>query len=1091
MKPFRHANTLEQASWDEPGYYENRLSSFRPCRTGVSDIHTEAVLPSQTGCKTILDDRAFPFTLVWHCLIVGATIIARQLLKRTGNPSGLLRYFTPLKLNTQNMLAARAKVFLGLLSIGSYVVSAQVSQRGPPLPASHLSLSSLNWTLSNANRSITIPTPFLNQAHLALIDAGIIDEPNIGLNEGTTRWVGEEEAWTWQTTFQLAQQDWSTADRFYLVFKGLDTFCEIELAGQKIGSTNNSFRSWVFDVTSALKDSRHRSSISLSLKFASAWTTATRIANEPPQPWYSKDVGYDNLIDTYEYDSRNWVRKQQSDFGWDWGPAYLPCGPLQPAFLIGLPGLKGAAKLPSTQIASKLLSRSPKSVPFWIHRTTIDIYRKGQRNNLHPDQNAPWILNVTLPITSTRSLNSTGLTLSAVLVGTSVRLEPKTLSIIKPADYINLGPDYSLTVEYTIDHQSVELWYPATLGNPKLYDLELTLDFHDEHKDTTQLTWHERVGFRTIVVDQSRYSDQEVSRGITPGTRFTYVINGKPFYVQGTSIIPIDTFAARTNSSTIRWLLQSVLLAHQNVIRIWGGGAYQTDEFYDICDELGILAWSEAVFACGSYPISSPSLIDNIQAEVAENVARLNRHPSTALWAGNNEGEIYLNGFGTSWKNQSVYFDEYDYLFSHAIRDVVLNNTRSISYIPSSTTQGYLTLDPYVSRYHNSQPGELHGDSELYNYNTGQSFDINAYPKARFVNEFGFHSMASIYTWDRILKSPEDYAFDSIVLRSHLKHDAARSLTYPWLASAGLGELESGVTTYYPTPKPNNDHRALLAQWAYSTQVFQAAFMASQIAYYRLGASRSENNMGAVYWQLNDVWEGTTWSSIEYTGRWKIFHYLAERVQDHVIISPIFDLKSKILDVYVTSDLWHIVEGTAQWTWYDFAGRQLSTHVRDFSISPLNSTHLYSLGNASAIVPANQSAQDAWLHLNLTSKDGKYFNEQFFHPVPLKHCKLRLTKVVSRPIGHNQVSLEIADGGGVAAWVNVEHPPGVRGYFKDMTTNKPSNAFFLRPNEKRHLEFVLTESEKLNVDLAEMMVVRTMADNLHFTESMSFTHTFG
>jgi beta-mannosidase len=200
--------------------------------------------------------------------------------------------------------------------------------------------------------------------------------------------------------------------------------------------------------------------------------------------------------------------------------------------------------------------------------------------------------------------------LSGVLSGTSVKLPAKPLSILKTPLYRNFGPDYSLTVEYIIDPKQVELWYPATLGNPTLYDLELTLQVDAQHsasktQESGELSWSEKVGFRTIVVDQSRYTDQEVSNGIRPGTRFTFVINGKPFYVQGSrylvlsspgqsygnlltfffladSMIPIDNFAARVNSTTIRWLLESALLANQNVVRIWGGGAYQTDEFYDV-----------------------------------------------------------------------------------------------------------------------------------------------------------------------------------------------------------------------------------------------------------------------------------------------------------------------------------------------------------------------------------------------------------------------------------------------------------------------------------------------------------------------------
>ncbi|OAV94816.1 hypothetical protein PTTG_06227 [Puccinia triticina 1-1 BBBD Race 1] len=992
--------------------------------------------------------------------------------------------------------------FIGLSAL-PFSVSAAASERGPPLPSTHLSLSSFEWSLVNANRSIVVPTPFLNQPHLALIKAGVIDDPNIGLNEGTTRWVGEEEAWTWETKFKVKTDDqWAKAERFYLVFNGLDTFCDIQVNGQRIGSTDNAFRSWVFDATQVIKSSQNQT-IPLSLRFASAYATASRIAHEPGNMWFpnkSADKKNSTTLQPFEYNYRNWARKQQSDFGWDWGPAYLPSGPIKPAYLIGLSapvqsslGLidQGKAHQPQTRTVHGKQSVTPGTTPkglsllagkptdkkrrratpettgtpsLWVHRTIIDIYRSGQRNNLMPDQGAPWVINITLPITSPTLVNAT-------LSG-------------------NLWP--RLFTHSRIHHRSkqVELWYPATLGSPTLYDLELKLqvDAHDASLggEDAELSWWEKVGFRTIVVDQSRYTDQEVANGIRPGTRFTFIINGKPFYVQGSSMIPIDNFAARANSSTIRWILESAVLAHQNVVRIWGGGAYQTDEFYDLCDELGILAWSESVFACGAYPLSPESFLDNIRAEVSENVARLNRHPSTALWAGNNEGEGYLIDVNRTWTNGSIYFNQYDHLNNRVLRELVLDNTRSISYIPSSTTQGYLSLDPYVARYYNSTPGELYGDKEHYNYDTSVSFNISSYPVGRFVNEFGFHSMPSIYTWDRILKSPEDYEFNSTVIRAHNKHNPAESLTYPWPADDGQKQMTTGVTDHYPTPNITGDHHTQLAQWAYSTQVFQAAFMASQIHYYRLGASRGENNMGAVYWQLNDVWEGISWSSIEYTGRWKVFHYIAARVQSHVVISPIFHQTNNTLDIYVTSDLWQPIEGTAQWTWYDFTGQQLSdTTTKSFSVEPIHSTQLYHAGGLSEMVPSGHAPNNAWMHLTLTTSDGKYTNEQFFHPVELKDCQLQPTKVETRPIGHNQVSVEVASGG-VALWVNVEHPPGVRGYFKDMETGLPSNAFFLRPKETRRLEFVLkgkdSDHDGLAKNLASRMIVRTLWDNQHLSQ---------
>ncbi|PLW23510.1 hypothetical protein PCASD_12060 [Puccinia coronata f. sp. avenae] len=999
-----------------------------------------------------------------------------------------------------------------LIHVSPFSILAARPGQGPPLPPTHINLSSFNWSLANANRSIVLPTPFLNQPHLALIEAGIIDDPNIGLNEGTTRWVGEEEAWTWESKFTIDTDGaWAEVERFYLVFNGLDTFCDIRLNGYHIGSTDNAFRSWVFDATQVIKSSRNQT-LPLSLKFASAYAVASKLAHEPGNIWFpnkSADRRNTTTLQPFEYSYRNWARKQQSDFGWDWGPAYLPSGPVQPAYLIGLstsdranlslvkqtksnprvhsesPVAKGHKKLfPAAHKEIKKVESVTDDAPFfWIHRTVIDVYRQGQRNNLRPDEGAPWVINITLPITSPESVNAT---LSGVLSGTSVKLPAKPLSLLQTPTYRDSGPDYSLSVEYVVDPKEIELWYPATLGTPKLYDLELTLQADGQDSSSRQeanegLTWKEKVGFRTIVVDQSRYTNEEISRGYKPGTRFNFIVNGKPFYVQGSSMIPIDNFAARVNSTTIRWLLESALLAHQNVIRIWGGGAYQTDEFYDICDELGIMAWSESVFACGAYPLSPKSFLDNVRAEVSENVARLNRHPSTALWAGNNEGEGYLIDVNRTWANGSIYFNQYDHMNNHILRDLVLDNTRSISYIPSSTTQGYFTLDPYVARYYNSTPGELYGDKEHYNYNTSASFDISSYPVARFVNEFGFHSMPSIYSWDRILQTPADYDFNSTVIRAHEKHNPAESLVYPWPADDGQMQLTTGVTRHYPTPNITRDYHTLLAQWSYSTQVFQAAFMASEIHYYRLGASRGENNMGALYWQLNDVWEGQSWSSIEYTGRWKIFHYLAERVQSHVIVSPIFHQTNNTLDIYVTSDLWEPVEGNAQWTWYDFAGQKLSDPTKkSFSVAPIHSTQLYHAGGLSQMVPNGHPPNDAWMHLTMTTSDGKYTNEQFFHPIPLKDCKLRPTTVQSRPIGHNKVSIEVSSGG-VAAWVNVEHPPGVRGYFKDLTTNLPSNDFFLRPDEKRQLEFVLRDQDHddLAQNLESRMVVRTLWDNQH------------
>ncbi|KAH9819236.1 family 2 glycoside hydrolase [Melampsora americana] len=958
--------------------------------------------------------------------------------------------------------------------------------RGPPLPIAHLDFADLEWSLSNANKSISVPTPFVNQAHLALIDAGIIDDPNIGLNEGTTRWVGEEKAWLWQTHVDLSTIfKWEQVNQYFFVFQGLDTFCEIHLGPHHIGTTDNAFRSWVFNATDAIhKLGPGTRNSTLSLRFDSPWGVATRLAHDPDHLWYPQaPLGSSGVADTlviYEYDARNWARKQQSDFGWDWGPAYLPSGPLKPGYLIGLarttvPDTRATApRDPAHGDSQTVVTMKPpatrqedesNSEPYWVHKTVIDIYRQGQRNNLPPDQNAPWVINITLPlVTPHPSSRFTSASLSGNLHGTNLKFKPVKLRTLPLPAYSTNGPHVFLTASFTVAPNAVEKWFPATLGNPKLYDLGLSFD----SGFSPQTQWVERVGFRTIVLDQSQYTEQEIARGITPGS----------------NMIPIDNFAARANSSTITWLLKSAVLAHQSVIRVWGGGAYETDEFYDLCDEIGVLAWSESVFACGAYPIEPKSILDNVLAETAENVQRLSRHPSVALWAGNNEGEGYIQWINSTWNNGSIYLQQYDYLYNHAIRDVLLDNTRSISYIPSSTTDGYLTLDPYVSRYGHKTRGEIDGDKELYNYNTAVSFDTETYPVARFVNEFGFHSMPSIYTWDRVLTNIEAYSFNSSEIRVHTKHPPAKSLTYPFAADDGQAEMTTGVTDWYPTPNITGDPRELLAQWAYSTQIFQAAYMASEITYYRLGASRGENNMGALYWQLNDVWEGVSWSSIEYTGRWKIFHYVAERVQDRVIISPIFNRTNETLDIYATSDLWYPVTGNAQWTWYDFSGKQLASANQTFSIGPINSTHLFRAVGLEDMVPGSTSPNDAWLHLQLTSfsqeSNQSFYNEQFFHPVPLKDAALRASHVTVSVTGKNRFN--ITGHGAVAAWVNVEPPPGVTGYFTDSKTRQPSNCFFLRPDEVRVLDFVVYE-DNTNGEFSNNLRVRTLWDNYHKSDT--------
>ncbi|KAG0147309.1 hypothetical protein CROQUDRAFT_43107 [Cronartium quercuum f. sp. fusiforme G11] len=944
--------------------------------------------------------------------------------------------------------------------------------RGPPLPTCSLNLSSLDWTLKSSNGSISTKTPFVNQVQLALMAAGLLPDQNVGLNAQAITWVNEEDSWTWSTDFGGAWKNlkspWETVNEYFFVFYGLDTFCNISIGKTWIGYTDNAFRSWIFNVTDAMKQMKLEPDSKLTLKFYSPMKTARRLASHPTHSWASGQ-------NKTEYDRSIYARKQLSDFGWDWSPAALPSGPHQTAYFFGLSkttkDLAQQTKKSHTTIKKAHFSvQSSDLKDFWIQRTHIDIYRKGQINNRRPNQTAPWVIDLKLPVvTSLPPSYFKNATLTGYFLNTKITISTSQIEVQFPPVYTKNGAQYLLETSFVLPGDAFELWYPAAFGLPRLYELQLEIRLHNSSKSS--VSWKERVGFRTIFLNQEPYTAEEVEKGMTPGSKFQFEINGQLFYTHGSNIVPIDTYRERVNSTSITWLLKSAIMSHQTMLRVFAGGAYQTDEFHDLCDEIGLLVWSETAFSLGTYPIAPESYLNNIRAEVAENTQRLNRHPSIALWCGNNEGEraFTYNRLFTG-PHGDVYKREYDYLFNSVIREVILTNTKSISYIPSSTTSGYLSLEPYVSRYYNSTPGEIYGDVELYQYQTSQAFNLSTYPVSRFVNEFGLPSMPSIYTWERVLTSPKEFKFNSSEIRAHNK-----VIPYGTLED-GQGVLTSGVTNYFPEPQNKDDPRTLLAQWAYSTQVFQATAIASQIAYYRLGASRGENNLGGLYWQLNDVWEGSTWSSIEYTGRWKLLQYLAERTQDRVIISPIYKVTNQTLDIYATSDLWNEVKGTAKLAWYDFSGMLLASKNYTFAVPPLNSTLLDRWVGIPKIIPSPASLNDCWLHLQLwAGNQSQYYNEQFFNPFPLKNSRLLASKVNVKRLVDDEFSLKVK--GGVAFWVNLEHSPGVIGHFVDTSSDRPLNAFHLRPDEERRVKFKIFYDRRSRIGSPVEVYVRTIWDN--------------
>ena len=232
-----------------------------------------------------------------------------------------------------------------------------------------------------------------------------------------------------------------------------------------------------------------------------------------------------------------------------------------------------------------------------------------------------------------------------------------------------------------------------------------------------------------------------------------------------------------------------------------------------------------------------------------------------------------------------------------------------------------------------------------------------------------FHSLPSFYSWEEVLLNPEDFSFNSTVVASRDHHPPAGSLSWPNPnADQGQGQMTVAVELFLPTPN-TTDANQTFAQWCWSTQVFQSLNMVSEIAWYRRGAGLGQNNLGALVWQLNDIWQGVSWSSIEYSGRWKVLQYGMTNIYSPVIIYPFWYANNETLEVLVTSDRWDAVEGTAQLTWYDWSGAELNTSTVPFEVPTLNSSIVFpATTGLENVLPAGKNASDVFLLLNVTAQ---------------------------------------------------------------------------------------------------------------------------
>lgn len=828
----------------------------------------------------------------------------------------------------------------------------------------------------------------------------------------------------------------------WLVFDGLDTFTTIEFCGRHIGTTENQWRQYIFDVSDAYKHCKNDPV--LSINFGSAPTIANASAAAPDAE--RKSVSNDcSLILTfldwppgielvYEFPNREYIRKEQSDFGWDWGPAFAPAGPWKPAYIV----------------------QHKHKESMYVLNTDLDIFRKGQINHLAPDQSQPWVVNASIDYIGSLPKNPS--------MSIAVK-DIKTGDVLasNPVDSVSMNGD-SVTGHIVIDANAPKLWWPLNMGDQNLYNFTITVG--DEHKKTLASVTR-RAGFRTIFLNRSDITDEQRAMGIAPGANWHFEINGHEFYAKGSNLIPPDAFWPRVTEERMANLFNAVVAGRQNMIRVWSSGSYLPDFIYDIADERGVLLWSEFEFADALYPVNK-NYLENVAAEAKYNVRRVNHHPSLALWAGGNEIEsLSLQMLNATAPDQYPrYCGEYEELFISMLLPIVYENSRSISYMPASTNNGYFKVHlslpvPMHERYQNVTEGSYYGDTDYYNYDTTVSFNYDLYPVGRFANEFGFHSMPSIQTWRQAV-DPEDLEFNSsvIMLRNH--HPVAGGLsTHNFEASAiGMGQMTLGVERYYPIPY-KSDSNANFSSWCHATQLFQSDFYKSQIEFYRRGSGMPERQLGSLYWQLEDIWQAPTWAGIEYDGRWKVLHYMAKDIYHPVIVSPFWNYTTNHFEVYVTSDLWESVSGAVNMKWLDFKGNPIKDNAgmptsSTFNVGALNTTAIYKgdIPDLSLPDPSDSIlllSVETEGHLPNSEESTKLTHRNYMTPAFPKDLQIVDPGLhVSYNPDSDKFVVEATSGVSLYTWL--DYPAGLVGYFEE-------NAFVLAKGEKREVGFVVQEDE--------------------------------
>ncbi len=640
--------------------------------------------------------------------------------------------------------------------------------------------------------------------------------------------------------------------------------------------------------------------------------------------------------------SAAWIRKEPCNFGWDWGPMLTTSGIWREIEIIA-----------------------------WNTARIDDVFVRQSHA----------VDNVTLDMQITLSKAA------AVTANVQVELDGKPVASAENVAFT----DKSATATITIDDP--QLWWVAGMGKQPLYDLTVTVQGDDAELDTHT----QRIGLRTLEL---------VREPDGWGESMTFHCNGVPFFAKGANWIPASPYPAATTAETYEKFLQATVDANMNMLRVWGGGIYEEDVFYDLCDEKGIAIWQDFMFACGTYPTTDADFVANVREEAIDNVTRLRNHACMALWCGNNEIE---QGMPDPEWQASMSWEDYTSMFDDLLGGIVQELAPNASYWPGSPHS------PCGDRNH--WENQTCGDTHLWEVWHGwKPFEWYHARQDRFCSEFGFQSFPE----PAVLKEftlPEDHNLTSYIME------------YRQRSKIGNTTIIHYMVDWFQLPSSFED-------LVWLSQILQGLAMKFAVEHWRRNMPRT---MGTLYWQLNDMWGAPSWASVDWKGNWKALHHMARHFYAPNLVSAVPDAENKKASIYATHDLTDAKEGIVSWALTTAAGNTIASDNVKFTPASNTSQEIAVLSLDEPF--EKYSARDLllWVSMRL---DGELVSENmelFERPkhIPLQKPNIRVESS--------------ANGAGVYDVMLTTDVPALYTWLELPNASFSDNFFHLRPSVPKHV----------------------------------------